>query len=216
MRPLSIRGIRRALIVAPHPDDETIGCAGLILRLRRAGARVEVLVVTDGGASHRHSAAFPRPRLVRTRAREVRRAVALLGVSAARLRLPALPDGGLDTLDRAGRARLTRTLAQAGGFDLVAMPVPDDAHSDHRDTARACHRRHGWRRRLGYGVWPGRGGGGRATLMLALGRDRSRKRTALAAHATQLGRITDDPRGFTIDPPTLRRFLRPRETYRWL
>ncbi len=211
---LPLGTVRRALIVAPHPDDETIGCAGLILRLRRRGARVDIVIVTDGGASHRGSAAFPRARLVATRAREARRAAMLLGVSAARLHLLAHPDGGLDTLPRSARTRLARQLARFRA-DLVAMPLPDDAHPDHRDTAAACHRRHGWARRVGYGVWPGRGGG-RATHALPLKADLSRKRTALAAHATQLGRITDDPTGFTIDAATRRRFLRPQERYRLL
>jgi LmbE family N-acetylglucosaminyl deacetylase len=214
MRPLTLGQVRRALIVAPHPDDETIGCAGLILRLRRRGVPVTVMVVTDGGASHRHSRRFPHARLVRERAQETRRAVGLLGISAAGLRLLALPDGGLDSLGRRQRARLTRAMAQQHRADLVAMPLPDDAHPDHRDTARACIRRAG-QRRLGYGVWPkGRAGG--PAVALPLGADLARKRQALAAHVTQLGRITDDPTGFTIDPATARRFLRPAERYRWL
>ncbi len=213
MRPLSLVGVRRALIVAPHPDDETIGAGGLILKLRRAGVRVEILVVTDGGASHRNSPSFPRPRLIRERAREVRRAVALLGVSAARLRLAGLPDGGLDTLDRAGRARLTRLVARYRRCDLIVMPVPDDAHPDHRDAARACRRRYGWRRRIGYGVWPGKRQR-HATDILFLGSDRAIKRVALSRHATQMGRISDDPAGFTIDRATAARFLRPVERFR--
>ncbi len=211
---LPLDTVRRALIVAPHPDDETIGCAGLVLRLRRRGARVDIAIVTDGGASHRDSASFPRARLVATRASEARRAAMLLGVPAARLHLLRHPDGGLDTLDRAARSRLARQLARFRA-DLVAMPLPDDAHPDHRDTAAACHRRHGWVRRIGYGVWPGRGRA-RATHTLPLGVDRPRKRTALAAHATQLGRIKDDPTGFVIDTATRRRFLSPHERYRLL
>jgi len=215
IRPLSLTGVRRALIVAPHPDDETIGAGALILKLRRAGAHVEVLVVTDGGASHRNSASFPRPRLIRERGREVRRAVALLGVSAARLRLGGFPDGGLDTLDRAGRARLTRLVARYRRCDLIVMPVPDDAHPDHRDAARACRRRYGWRRRIGYGVWPRRRQR-RATDALFVGTDRATKRVALSRHATQMGRIGDDPAGFTIDRATAARFLRPVERFRSL
>ncbi len=214
-RVLSLAGVRRALIVAPHPDDETIGAGGLILKLRRAGVHVEVLVVTNGSGSHRNSASFPRPRLIRERAREVRRAVALLGVSAARLRLADFPDGGLDTLDQAGRARLTRIVARYRRCDLIVLPVPDDSHPDHRDTARACHRRYEWRRRIGYGVWPGRRQR-RATDTLFLGSDRAIKRIAMSHHATQMGRITDDPAGFTIDRATAARFLRPVERFRSL
>lgn len=207
--------VRRALIVAPHPDDETIGCAGLMLRLKRNGASVSVVVVTDGAASHRNSARFPRERLIRERAREVRRACALLGVPAGRVHMLALPDGGLDTLNRAGRARLVRGLARHARVNLLAMPAPDDAHPDHRNTARACIRRQGWHRRIGYGVWPARRPTG-PTVTLPLRSDRALKSVALGRHATQMGRIADDSTGFTIDRSTRARFLRPAERYREL
>lgn len=212
---MQLAGVRRAVIVAPHPDDETIGCGGLMLRLMRRGASVRVVVVTDGGASHRNSTRFPRARLVRERARELRRAVALLGVPAGRVQLLGLPDGGLRTLARGDRARLVRALAHLARADLVAMPMPDDAHPDHRAVARACARRNGWRRRIGYGVWPA-GKAARPTRSLVLGSDLRRKAMALSRHATQLGRITDDPQGFTIDCTTLARFLRPVERYQEL
>lgn len=41
-----------ALIVAPHPDDETLGCGGTILQKRRAGAEVKALILSDGRHSH--------------------------------------------------------------------------------------------------------------------------------------------------------------------
>jgi hypothetical protein len=48
---LSLR--RSAVVFAPHPDDETLGCGGTIVRKIRAGARVRLVVMTDGGSSHR-------------------------------------------------------------------------------------------------------------------------------------------------------------------
>src|SRR5947209_4351316 len=41
-----------ALVFAPHPDDETLGCGGAIVRKKRAGAVVKIVVMTDGSASH--------------------------------------------------------------------------------------------------------------------------------------------------------------------
>ena len=40
----------RLLVFAPHPDDEILGCAGLMQRLVREGLAVHVVVVTDGAA----------------------------------------------------------------------------------------------------------------------------------------------------------------------
>ncbi|TVV70177.1 PIG-L family deacetylase, partial [Sphingomonas solaris] len=59
-----------ALIVAPHPDDEVIGAAGLIRALVNRGTRVRVLVVSDGAASHTGSRLWPRRRLVAARMAE--------------------------------------------------------------------------------------------------------------------------------------------------
>jgi LmbE family N-acetylglucosaminyl deacetylase/SAM-dependent methyltransferase len=50
---------RHVLVLAPHPDDEIIGCGGTLLRLVRAGARVTVLQATDGSASAALEQALP-------------------------------------------------------------------------------------------------------------------------------------------------------------
>ena len=44
---------KKILVVAPHPDDESLGCGGLIAKLAASGSAFCVLFVTDGGASHR-------------------------------------------------------------------------------------------------------------------------------------------------------------------
>lgn len=44
-------GGQRVLVVAPHPDDEVVGCGGTILRHIASGDRVRVLYVTDGRRS---------------------------------------------------------------------------------------------------------------------------------------------------------------------
>ena len=43
---------RSAVVFAPHPDDETLGCGGTIIRKKRAGADVKIVFMTDGGKSH--------------------------------------------------------------------------------------------------------------------------------------------------------------------
>ena len=213
-RPLLPQGVRRALIVAPHPDDETIGCGGLILRLLRHGARVDILVVTDGAASHRHSASFPPRRLAAVRARETRAACARLGVPPHRLRMLGLPDGGMTGLTAAQSGLLRRAVARHARADLLCLPDPGDAHPDHRGTAQICRVAPGRATRLAYLVWPRAGHAPRRTHHLVLGADRRRKARALACHRTQLGLIRDDPGGFTIDAATHRRFIGPVERYR--
>jgi len=45
---------RSALVFSPHPDDESLGCGGTIIKKRQAGATVKLVHMTDGAASHRH------------------------------------------------------------------------------------------------------------------------------------------------------------------
>ncbi|MGO1304454.1 MAG: PIG-L family deacetylase, partial [Sphingomonas parapaucimobilis] len=45
---LDLNAVRHAVVVAPHPDDEIIGAAGLIQALRRQGSVVRVVVVSNG------------------------------------------------------------------------------------------------------------------------------------------------------------------------
>ena len=200
------------LVVAPHPDDETIAAGGAIRHMLARGGRVNVLVVTDGAASHRNSPSHPPARLAKRRRRETRAAVRALGLDARHLTMLGLPDGGLDTLDARGRARLRRALARYGNVDLVLLPDPGEAHPDHRDTARAAQRAFRDRRCLRYAVWPTRDTA-RAMITLPIARYLPVKARALSRHRSQLGAITDDPGGFAIDAATQRRFLAPVERF---
>ena len=48
LKPLSLAGVHRLLIFAPHCDDETLGTGGLILAARRQGIQVKVVILTNG------------------------------------------------------------------------------------------------------------------------------------------------------------------------
>src|SRR3954452_15113024 len=67
-------GTDRVLVLAPHPDDETLGCGGTIFRHRRAGDALTVLIVTDGGSSR--AGGLPREQMRLVRAREAESALA--------------------------------------------------------------------------------------------------------------------------------------------
>jgi LmbE family N-acetylglucosaminyl deacetylase len=43
-----------ALVFSPHPDDEALGCGGIIIKKKQAGATVKLVHMTDGAASHSH------------------------------------------------------------------------------------------------------------------------------------------------------------------
>ncbi|VFR16829.1 LmbE-like protein [plant metagenome] len=124
----------RAVVVAPHPDDEILGTGGMLMQLSRAGRDILLVAATDGEASHPGSARWPTAKLADTRAQESAAALAVLGVKAATLRL-GLPDGGLASREASLRACLMRCL-EAG--DVVFAPWRLDGHPDHEAVTRAA------------------------------------------------------------------------------
>lgn len=215
MTPLRLGEVHDALVVAPHPDDEAIGAYGLIRSLKRKGARVRIIVVADGAASHPASVRWPRPRLVAERRRETLWAMRRIGVPAGDIRFLGLPDGHLDARYASGYRFLSRAIKGLGAGGLLVLPHASDAHPDHRAVARlAALARSPGKRRLAYLVWPDRGGpGARPTHGLPLGAAREAKRAAICRYRTQMGAITDDPNGFSISRQELAAFTRPIELF---
>jgi len=120
--PQDLRG-ERLLVLAPHPDDEVIGCGGLVALHLREGRKVHVVVATDGAeagdAAQRES--------------ESRAALALLGdVSIEFLRFPDRKLSGERELDD----RIAAILREWKP-DLIAVPSPLEIHPDHIALSRA-------------------------------------------------------------------------------
>jgi LmbE family N-acetylglucosaminyl deacetylase len=204
--------VRRAVIVAPHPDDEIIGAAGLIQRLRAHGARVTVVVVSDGAASHPASRRWPRRRRVAARRRESLTALRRLGIMTGEVAFLGLPDGALHGAMAAGSRQLARIVARRRA-DMIVGPVIGDAHPDHQAVAAMLDAVPGPALRLGYQVWPPRAVAGRRARRVVVRGGHATKRSLIRVHRTQLGAIHDDPEGFTMAPHELRIFARPIETY---
>ena len=101
---------RKVLVVAPHPDDETLGCGGLISLLAQNGSAFYIVFVTDGSASHRNSRAWPPARLAAQREQEARNALACLGIPNAALLFLRLPDANMPApgTPRLGKRRSDR------------------------------------------------------------------------------------------------------------
>jgi LmbE family N-acetylglucosaminyl deacetylase len=116
------------VVVAPHPDDETLGCGGTICRIRSSGAPVTILVLTDGSGSH------PSPRLAARRAAEVRAAAAVLGVDD--VVLLGLPDGSLARQNAEVLRRRVRDVLDARDAQTVFVTSARDGSADHEAAAR--------------------------------------------------------------------------------
>ncbi|KQX61774.1 bifunctional PIG-L family deacetylase/class I SAM-dependent methyltransferase [Angustibacter sp. Root456] len=135
LRELPVVGpARPTVLLAAHPDDETLGAGGLLALTARAGVDVHVVVATDGEASHPHSPTCSRADLARWRAKEVEQAVTLLAPDA-HLHLLHLPDGALDHHARALEQALD-ALVHHGS--RVVAPWRADAHTDHETAGRVA------------------------------------------------------------------------------
>jgi LmbE family N-acetylglucosaminyl deacetylase len=137
---------RSVVILAAHPDDEVLGAGGVIAALAATGARLRLVAVTDGEASH---PGHPAPgELARRRIAETTAALRVLGAERTEVIRLGLPDTGVATRESHIAARLA-TLA--AGFDVCLAPWDHDAHPDHEAVGRAA--RHAGTPVLFYPVW---------------------------------------------------------------
>ncbi|MEM7204951.1 MAG: PIG-L family deacetylase [Planctomycetota bacterium] len=117
-----------AVVLAPHQDDETLGCGATIAAKRAAGARVEIVFLADGSSSHARF--MDRQALAALRRREALAAAAELGVDRADVHFLDFPDRGLHEHRRAVAAAV-RPLLLHGAFDQVYVPLRRDWPGDH-------------------------------------------------------------------------------------
>ncbi len=119
---------RSVLVLAPHPDDETYGCGGAILRHVDEGVPVRVVILSDGGGQLEGD---HRLQVVRRRQEESRAAARILGVGEPEFW--SLADRSLVYCE-ALVARIKEAIADA---DLIYAPSLEELHPDHRGIARA-------------------------------------------------------------------------------
>ena len=120
---------RPLCVIAPHPDDETLGAGGLIFEYQRRGQPVTLLSVTDGEASHPD-----RPDLAEIRRCELLNAMQILGGAALRIERLGLPDG-----DVRSELGTLRSALEALDDDVVMVaPYERDGHPDHEAVGEVC------------------------------------------------------------------------------
>jgi LmbE family N-acetylglucosaminyl deacetylase len=220
-----LTGEHTTMILAPHPDDESLGCGGLIAESCLRGRPPVVVIVTDGTGSHPSSVSFPPARLRELREHEARDAVSALGLPTDRLHFLRLRDGHMPKSGLrydAAMERLVRLFARCG-CKTIAAPWLYDPHCDHEATqkiARALSLKVR-ARLLSYPVW---GWLLSDTANISLRRiigwrvdirtHATVKRAAIESHRSQYSNlITDDPDGFKLPAELLAAFNQPYETF---
>jgi LmbE family N-acetylglucosaminyl deacetylase len=209
----------RVVVLAPHPDDETLGAGGTLAAWAADGLPVLVVAVTDGEGSHPGSPTLTPAELADRRHDERRRALAALGLPGATVLRAGLPDGDVAAHRDRLRTYLFRVVEPG---DTVLAPVPGDGHPDHDAVAEvardaATHRGAAvWR----YAVWlwhwaapddPAVPLDGAVAVTLPEHALRA-KRAAVDAFTTQIAPLSGDPRDAAVlPPPVLARLLREVE-----
>lgn len=205
-----LAGTGDIVVLAPHPDDESLGCGAAIARACDHGRHVHVFVMTDGSVSHPNSRKYPPDRLAEKRKAEVQEAVRILAPGRSTLTWLGIPDTQLPSSGSRFEEIVETVSASVTAPNVTSLwsSWGGDPHCDHEATAaiaRAVKASCPAVRHWSYPVW-GRFaalGGHRHPYLKTVRRlaplADDRKHRAIAAHASQMTHlIDDDPEGFVM------------------
>jgi LmbE family N-acetylglucosaminyl deacetylase/SAM-dependent methyltransferase len=214
------------IILAAHPDDETLGAGGLMSRLHALGAEVRVLLCTAGEASHPGSATTTPEQLAAVRLQEFGGALARL-LPEMEWQYLALPDGKLAGHRQRIRDAVQETASGCGRPAervILVAPYRHDGHPDHEvlgDVAAEVSAAGGYGL-LEYPIWywlwaEPADPAWQSWLRLPLGpAERQAKAAAMEAHVSQVRALSGLPGDEVLLPPAvLEHFERPFETFAW-
>ncbi|GAB3805085.1 PIG-L family deacetylase [Spirosoma humi] len=226
---MDVNLIGNVLVIAPHPDDESLGCGGTVALLRQQGFQVHVLFVSDGTMSHPNSPSYPAERLRQVRETEALDALRLLGVpvdNAFFMRQKDTQVATTDSPDFADAVDFVRTILIEIEPATVLLPWRRDPHRDHRASwqiVNAALSTLSVRPRvLEYLIWLWELGNeqdmpGHDEMLvwtIPIESVMAQRNQAIAAHRSQVSRlIDDDPTAFYLSPELLMHFNKPRELF---
>ena len=215
------------VVIAPHPDDESLACGGIIAEARTERRPTRVIIVSDGTGSHPASKTYPSDRLRDLREEEAKQAVSELGLDPHRdivfLRLPDrfVPSEGPSA--RKGNLRHNRLHQRRRGASAFCQLASRSALRSSgilRDRPRGPAKgpRAKTLRIYGMGFRASSGYAGRTVdldgFRIRIDPHQLKKRRAIAAHRSQTTNlIRDDPYGFRLSESDLARFDLPYEFF---
>lgn len=132
-----LAGVSELIVVAAHPDDETLGAGGLIAECSKREIPVHVVVVTDGAASHPESSSTLPVQLVVRRRLEVTEAVTVLAPDAA-LSFLDFEDGSIRENRKQVLVEVRCVVEHASASAMLVAPWRGDGQRDHRILGEIC------------------------------------------------------------------------------
>jgi LmbE family N-acetylglucosaminyl deacetylase len=124
------------LVLAPHPDDETLGCGATIARKRALGSKVSVVVVSDGNQSPR-SAELTDGEFISLRRSEALEALLRLGVASDDVEFLEFEDGAL-TEQLPNVVIALKAIVRSRSPQQIFVTSTMDRHPDHAALGRAA------------------------------------------------------------------------------
>lgn len=214
------------MVLAPHPDDESLGC-GALLAAAWGGPGAHVVCLSDGAGSHPQSKRFPPACLARIRAHELDNAVVALGGAVHDITRLDYADGWVPGEGAKAKHIAERIAAQCEtlGCQKLFSTSCLDAHADHKATASIAEQvslllpsivvmqypiwsRYDTPELLYETILQQR------TFVLDTHPWQSVKRQAIQCHRTQLGLVVDDdPTGFVLQTTMIEQFATGPELF---
>lgn len=216
----------KTLIIAPHPDDESLGCGGTIALLRKFSLEVSILVLSDGTLSHPNSQKYPQEKLRRLREKELIEAAEILDVSEKNIIFLRYPDRAVPNADSpyfSAAAQQCRDYLVQINPQTIFVPWRRDPHPDHQAAFQLINRaKNAHHKIIEYPIW---------LYDLAQSDDAPResevsafrlditpvleiKQQAIHAHRSQITNlIDDDPACFRLSTDVLANFAVPYEIF---
>lgn len=133
-------GSRGIVVIAPHPDDDILGCGALMAATIAQGRSVHVIYLTDGGASIPDLVPEARKHLVLQRQEEAINGLKVLGIASTSAIFVGAPDGHLDNSKAHRKLAIYKLheLILQGSVSAVFVTSPNDAHVDHQTAYKVA------------------------------------------------------------------------------
>jgi len=122
---IELKDFKKVLVLVPHPDDELLGCGGLLLKFKSLGTKVHLVLFTKGESL---KSTYDKKSLMEIRVKEFRKSISKLGISS--YEIFDFPDGQLEKYEKDIKRIITK-LIDSYNPDTVILPFIFDPHKDH-------------------------------------------------------------------------------------
>jgi len=221
-----VTGFGTTLIVAPHADDESLGCGGVISLLRKYGQTVYILLLSDGILSHPNSIEYPADKLRDLREKELLNAAEILGVPAENIIFCRYTDRNVPSVHHEEFEIAIKNISKMVGMlqpQSIFVPWRRDPHPDHRAAFQLMNAAETSNAKIyEYPIWLkelGQDGDEPVAeesmpFRLNISSVLDQKQEAISQHRSQITNlISDDPGGFQLSQEMLSQFNVPYETF---